>query len=254
MYHDIEGAQASASSETTSFNKYEVARQLFEGRITAISEQTKQSSAYDVLLAKGIEGGLAKEHVYVDPATGELLQAVPVGMLNRNSFMYMVNNFVKDNGVDAVQFAMFDIGGVRQMDIQGAADYNLNRIALKIKEVCDRYKHLPLLESRYGGDEFAVAVLGKLTSEQQKEFDTFQHVLQNELATIMWNRRQDEESNIVDSITSTCEKSETFGSPIGDTLYAGYLQRGVVLPKGEVNKMLMLVLEVRNNENLSWSL
>ncbi len=245
-----ESSTPSQPAETNAFDKYRVAQELFEGKIVAISEQAKKTSAYDPLLAKGIEGGLAKEYTYVDPATGESLKAAPVGMLNRNSFMYVVNNYVKDHGVDAVQFAVLDIAAVRQMDILGAADYNLNRIAKLITDHCKRYSTLPLLECRYGGDEFAVAILGKLTPQQQEEFNSFQQSLQNELATIRWNRKAEEDGTVIsESISSKFEHSETFGSPIGDKLYSLYLQRGVILPKNEINKMLreMFITQLQHN-------
>lgn len=232
------------------FNKYEVARQIFESKITTISEQKDTANAYDPLLAKGIEGGLAKLHTYHDPSSGEVLKAEPIGMLNRNSFMYLVNNYVKEHGVDAVQFYMLDVGAVRQMDLHGAADYNLNRIAQRIMEQCEQYGRLPLLECRYGGDEFTVAVLGKLTPEQQVEFSEFQQLLQKEIASLTWNRLDSEENRIINEvITTTAENSETFGSPVGDKLYSLYLQRGVVLPKNEINKMLreMFITELKHN-------
>lgn len=247
---DSESGTPSLTPETKIFDKYRVAQALFEDKIVAISEQAKKDSAYDSLLAKGVEGGLAKAYTYMDPATGEELKASPVGMLNRNSFMYLVNNYVKDHGVDAVQFAVLDIGAVRQMDILGAADYNLNRIAQRITEHCKKYKNLPLLECRYGGDEFAVAIFGTLTSEQQVEFNEFQQSLQNELATITWNRKDEGENTIVsETITSKFEHSETFGSPIGDKLYSLYLQRGVILPKNEINKILreMFITQLQHN-------
>ncbi len=229
------------------FSKGRAARELFQGKMTALESQIEYTGHYDELLVKGLEGGLARAHSYRDPQTQEVLTAAPVAMLNRNGFMYIVNDYVRDHSVKEVKFTMLDIGAVKQMDQHLAADYNHNRIAQTIQTVCTKYADLPVLECRYGGDEFAVAVFGTLTPDQEQRYAQLQDELQTHIATLSWNRKTEEDIQAV-HITSTRQSSEVFDSQVGTTLYQLYLQRGVILPNEEISKMVreMMILNLQH--------
>ena len=121
------------------------------------------------------------------------------------------------------------------MDSVGAADYNLNVIASKIKQITDseKYRGLPLIPMRYGGDEFVVAIAGKCTPEAQLQFDECLNEVREAIRKINWHSK-----SATHQINFT---EELLHCPLGgieQELIDTYLDCGTLLGRKDIDQIL----------------
>lgn len=174
-------AQPQASEAAPQMNSRE---ELLTDMLFGVPEVMDPETATDVHTLIGPVGRLV-----FDPGLGmrrefkhgqEQFQAPRTDTLRRSAFVHLINKWSVRRGKPIVSIYLGDIAGLRNADLMrdpegnSAADILLNRTAAAVQKPLDEAglneEHMAYA-CRYGGDEFAVALLGNWTVQERAELN-----------------------------------------------------------------------------------
>lgn len=122
-----------------------------------------------------LDFGLLESTQYHTP-WAETHKTTPVAILRRSAFTDFMKNTIVENYGKPVNFIIFDIKNLRGADLIGAAEWMLHNVAAQFQDIAGQTQRqinqLTIQSCRFGGDEFALGIVGDITDTQLADIRT----------------------------------------------------------------------------------